>query len=188
MAGDLMREAMIIIDMQMDMQARLDRGQDHVNGGAAGVISVLADRFRAAGKPVIHVRHREDRPGSDFHPHSAGYPAMPGAVALAGEAVFEKTTSSAFASTQIERHLRDEGIGHLYVTGAVAGFCVTSTVRSAADSGFKVTVVRDAVLGFDLAMAGLTARQIFDVSMGLLAADFAEMVDADEVKARLASA
>ncbi len=187
-ADNLKCEALVIIDMQADMQARMDRGQDHVNGGAGEVIAALAARFRQAGKPVIHVRHREDQPGSDFHPDSAGYQPLPCAAALPGEAVFEKTTSSAFASTGIEAHLRDQGIGHLYVTGAVAGFCVTSTVRSAADSGFAVTVVPDAVLGFDLAMAGLSARQIFDVSMGLLAADFARMETAEEVSARLVSA
>jgi nicotinamidase-related amidase len=181
-----MREAMLIIDMQADMQARMDRGQDHVNGNAGAAIAALAARFRAKGRPVIHVRHRDDDPGSDFHPDSAGYRPMPCAEALPGEAVFEKTTSSAFASTDIERHLRAEGIGHLYVTGAVAGFCVTSTVRSAADLGFKVTVVQDAVLGFDLANKSLSARQIFDVSMGLLAADFAQMAESDRVMAQLA--
>ena len=48
-----------------------------------------------------------------------------------GETVLVKTTSSAFPSTSLETHLRERGIARLFVVGAVAGFCVNSTVRSA---------------------------------------------------------
>jgi len=63
------------------------------------------------------------------------------------------------------------------VTGAVAGFCVNSTVRAGADLGFSMVVVRDAVIGFDLPAAGLSARLIFDVTMAHLEADFARVVE-----------
>lgn len=104
---------------------------------------------------------------------------MPCDEALAGEAVFEKRTSSGFASTELEAHLRAGGVTDLVVTGAVAGFCVNSTVRAGADLGFRMTVVRDAVLGFGL--SGLSARTIFDVTMAHLEADFAKVVDAIEM-------
>lgn len=103
--------------------------------------------------------------------------------ALDGEAVFIKRTSSAFASTDLEAHLRKEGIGELVVTGAVAGFCVNSMVRAGADLGFAMTVVRDAVVGFDLPDAGLSARVIFDVTMAHLEADFARIIDASDAMA-----
>lgn len=50
-----------------------------------------------------------------------------------------------------------------------------------ADLGFRMTVVRDAVLGFDLPSARLSARAVSDVTLALLAADFAEIVDAASV-------
>ncbi len=174
-----MTTALIIIDMQADMQARLDRGQDRVNGDADAKITRLAAGFRAAGLPVIHVRHADADPSSPFHPDQPGHQPMACDVAAPGETVFVKTTSSAFASTGLSDHLRAPGIDHLYVCGAVAGFCVTSTVRAASDLGFRVTVVKDAVLGFDL--PGLSAADIFTVSMGLLAADFAQMSDVETV-------
>lgn len=102
---------------------------------------------------------------------------MPCAQGTAGEIVVVKKSSSAFATTNLENHLRVADVSHLYVVGAVAGFCVNSTVRSASDLGFKVSVVRDAVIGFDLPSANLDAQTIFDVTMGLLEADFAEVVD-----------
>ena len=174
-----MTTALLIIDMQADMQARLDAGRDHVNGDAATKIARLAKGFRAAGLPVVHVRHADADPASSFHPDQPGHAPMPCAEAEAGEMVFVKSTSSAFASTGLERHLRDTGVDRLFVCGAVAGFCVTSTVRSAADLGFDVTVVKDAVLGFGL--PDVSAADIFTVSMALLAADFATMTDTDAV-------
>ncbi len=54
--------------------------------------------------------------------------------------------------------MRERGITHLVVVGAVAGFCVNSTVRAASDLGFAVTVVTDAVIGFDLPSPGSMRR------------------------------
>ncbi|MCU0908443.1 MAG: isochorismatase family protein [Rhodobacteraceae bacterium] len=171
--------ALIIIDMQLEMQRRIDAGRDCVNPDAPMRIAVLAEAFRKRGLPVIHVRHASDDPAAPLHPDAEGYPPMPCAVARDGEAVFVKRTSSAFASTDLAAHLRDTGITGLVVTGAVAGFCVNSTVRSGSDLGFAMTVVQDAVIGFDLPQAGLSARTIFDVTMAHLEADFARVVDTD---------
>ncbi|PTW59712.1 nicotinamidase-related amidase [Breoghania corrubedonensis] len=178
-----MTSALVIIDMQMEMQARLDAGRDHVGSHAPANIAALAAAFRAAARPVVHIRHRDDDPASPLHPEARGYPAMPCAQADAGEPVFVKTTSSGFASTDLEAYLRTHGITHLFVTGAVAGFCVNSTIRAAADLGFRASIVRDAVIGFDLPKAGLSARTIFDVTIAQLDGEFAEVVDTASVLA-----
>lgn len=169
-------KALIIIDMQMEMQRRLDSGRDCVNADAPERIAALAAAYRKRGLPVIHIRHRDDASTSPMHQDAAGYPPMPCAEALEDEAVFIKQTSSAFASTDLATHLRQHGITELVVTGAVAGFCVNSTVRHGSDLGVTMTVVKDAVLGFDLPHAGLTAQVIFDVTMAHLEADFARLV------------
>lgn len=176
-------KALLIIDMQMDMQNRIEAGRDCVNPDAPERIAALADTFRRQGLPVLHVRHSESDPKSAFHPDAPGCQAMVCDRALDGEAVFVKTSSSAFATTDLADHLAGRGLTELFVTGAVAGFCVNSTVRAGADLGFRMTVVRDAVLGFDLPAAGQSARTIFDVTMALLEADFARMVDSAAVLA-----
>ncbi len=180
--------ALLIIDMQMVMQQRIEDGRPHVNGSAPTAIEALAAAFRDAGRPVIHIRHAEADPASPLHPDAPGYPPMACAREWPGETVLVKTTSSAFPSTSLETHLRERGIAHLFVVGAVAGFCVNSTVRSASDLGFAVTVVTDAVIGFDLPSAGLDARTVFDVTMGLLAADFAELRESHAIIADLSRA
>lgn len=174
-------KALVTIDMQMEMQHRIEAGRDCVNSDAPIRIAALADAFRQRGLPVIHIRHRDDNPKSPLHVDAAGYPPMPCAEAIEGDTVFVKQTSSAFASTDLASHLQDAGITDLVVTGAVAGFCVNSTVRAGADLGFNMTVVRDAVIGFDLPAAGQTAQVIFDVTLAHLEADFARLVDASAV-------
>ena len=42
-------------------------------------------------------------------------------------------------------------------------------------------VIRDAVIGFDLPPVNLDARTIFEVTMGLLEADFVQMTDCNSV-------
>jgi nicotinamidase-related amidase len=116
-----------------------------------------------------------------MHANAPGYATMPCAEAFEGEPIFIKTTSSPFASTGLEKFLRDDGIVSLFVTGAVAGFCVNTTVRAGSDLGFRMTVVHDAVLGFDMPSENLSARTIFDVTMAHLNSDFAEIVDSSSV-------
>jgi hypothetical protein len=46
-----------------------------------------------------------------------------------------------------------------------------------------MTVVHDAVVGFDLSDAGLSAQVIFNVTMAHLEADFARIIDTSEAMA-----
>ena len=176
---------LLIIDMQMAMQERLDAGRPAVNPQAGGAIAALATTCREKGLAVVHVRHHEADPASRFHADAPGAAPMPCDRAEPGEAVFFKQTSSAFASTDLAAHLRGIGAERLIVTGAVLGFCVTSTVRAASDLGFEVILPQDAVLGFDLPMAGLSADEIAKVSFGLLGADFARLSRTAEIIAAL---
>lgn len=176
-----MKTALIIIDMQMMMQERIDSGREHINPEAPGNIAALLGAFREAGEAVVHVRHQDSDPASPLHPDAPGYQPMPCGQEIEGEPVFIKKSSSAFATTDLANYLNSESITQLFVTGAVAGFCVNSTVRAGSDLGFDMTVVRDAVIGFDLPSANLDARTIFDVTMGLLEADFAKLADSKSV-------
>lgn len=178
-----MTTALLLIDMQADMQARIDAGRGHANPDTAEHVAALAAGFRAAGRPVLHVRHAASDPASPFHPDAPGHAPMPCAEAAPGEAVFVKSTSSAFPSTRLEAHLRAEGIDEIVVAGAVAGFCVASTVRDAADRGFRMAVAGDAVLSF--ALPGLPAQTVLEVTLGLLGADFARIVMTREILAEV---
>ena len=179
------KTALLIIDMQREMQARLDSGRAAVNPEAGAAITALAAACREKGVAVVHVRHHDADPASPLHADAPGAQPMPCDEAWPGEAVFVKSTSSAFASTDLATHLRGNGITRLIITGAVLGFCVTSAVRAAADLGFAVILPRDAVLSFDLPMMGLSAEEIAKVTFGLLRADFATLSTSADVIAGL---
>lgn len=177
----ILKKALVVIDMQMYVQDRLDGGRDHVHGDAIVKIAALAAKFRKDGETVIHIHHADPDPASPMHTGAPAQRVMPGIEPLCGEPVFVKSTSSPFASTDMENYLRDNGIETLVVTGAVAGYCVNTTVRVGSDLGFKMIVVRDAVMGFDLPDENLSARAIFDVTMAHLKSDFANVVDSSEI-------
>lgn len=76
-------KALIIIDMQMEMQHRIEGGRDCVNADPPSRIATLAEAFRQRGLPVIHIRHRDEDKASPLNADAAGYPTMPCARPLA---------------------------------------------------------------------------------------------------------
>ncbi|OCX66025.1 hypothetical protein BFP70_07855 [Thioclava sp. SK-1] len=170
-----MNKALLILDMQAEMLTRIDAGRDHVNGNANTRISLLAKACRDGNVSVIHIRHRDMKPGAIFHPNAKGAKPLPCDLARGDEMVFQKSGSSAFSGTDLQNHLMHARISDLIICGAETGFGVASTARAACDLGYGVTIVEDAVLGFDLPDSGVSAQQIHDVTIGLLRSGFADI-------------
>jgi len=60
----------------------------------------------------------------------------------------EHWCSSGFANTDLDLLLKNHGIHKLIVIGLIAHTCVESTVRFAAELGYEVTVVKDAIADY----------------------------------------
>jgi nicotinamidase-related amidase len=60
----------------------------------------------------------------------------------------EHWCSSGFANTDLDLQLKRHGIHRLIVIGLVAHTCIEATVRFAAELGYDVTVVKDAVADY----------------------------------------
>ena len=60
----------------------------------------------------------------------------------------EHWCSSGFANTDLDLLLKKHGIHKLIVIGLIAHTCIESTVRFAAELGYEVTVVRDAIADY----------------------------------------
>ncbi|MGO4406599.1 isochorismatase family cysteine hydrolase [Bosea sp. RAF48] len=60
----------------------------------------------------------------------------------------EHWCSSGFANTDLDLELKRHGIHRLIVIGLVAHTCIEATVRFAAELGYDVTVVKDAVADY----------------------------------------
>jgi nicotinamidase-related amidase len=186
-----MTTALLVIDFQMEMARRIAAGMGHANPEAGARIADLLALFRARGLPVIHIQHHNPDPASRFHKDAPTALIQPCAAPAPGEALFVKSGSSAFAGTGLEPHLRGAGIDRLVVCGAVAAFCVTSTVRAARDLGFRVLLAEDAVLGFDQRdpQGGrLAADVVMAVTLATLHPEFAEVLRVADVAGRLQAA
>jgi len=170
-------QALLVIDMQGFVTDRIAHGMDFYPPNSIDNMRSVIHAFRAAGKPLLHVRHQTLEADSPLHSSSANFLPVEGFGELPQEAVFVKHTSSAFSSTDLHGWLQRENITEVVVIGAVAGFCVNSTIRAGADLGLAMTVVRDAVLSFPLPADDLGAKAIYTVTMGLLEAGFARGID-----------
>src|SRR5262249_4036467 len=60
----------------------------------------------------------------------------------------EHWCSSGFANTDLDLQLKNHGIHQLIVIGLIAHTCIEATVRFAAELGYEVTVVKDAVADY----------------------------------------
>src|SRR5262245_44813584 len=60
----------------------------------------------------------------------------------------EHWCSSGFANTDLDLQLKKRGVHQLIVVGLIAHTCVEATVRYAAELGYEVTVVKDAIADY----------------------------------------
>lgn len=122
---------------------------------------------RKVGLPVFYALHRRYRPG-DYETWKYVAPIQQAAwtrrtfeagtwggeirsefVPLPGEAVAtEHWCSSGFGNTDLDLLLKQHGVHQLIAIGLIAHTCLEATVRSAADRGYQVTVVRDATASY----------------------------------------
>lgn len=179
-----MTTALVVIDMQEGMAERTRAGRPRANPDAEAHTAALLALFRARGLPVVHVHHDDPDPASPFRRGLPSAEPMDCARPLPGEAVFIKAGSSAFHGTGLAEWLRQNGIGRIVLTGAVAAFCVTSSARWASDLGFEVILPGDALIGFDTPAhdgGRIDADTVLRVTLSLLGADFATLVKTGEV-------
>ncbi len=170
--------ALIIIDMQRGMAD--PRSGRRNNPGAEENIRQLLAAWRAADKPIVHVRHMSRSPTSVFWPGQPGNEFQENLLPLASEHVVKKNVTDAFVSTGLERWLHVRGIKDLVIVGVSTNMSVEATARSAGNLGFNTTVVADACFSFDrLDLHGKpqTAEEVHVHAISNLQGEYATVVD-----------
>jgi nicotinamidase-related amidase len=107
----------------------------------------LAGAFRAAGATVVAIR--VERPNVTEQPPGSGFAD---GVLGSGDLEIVKRSIGAFATSDLHEQLRRRGIETLVLTGIATNLGVESTARAAADLGYDLVFVEDA-------MAALTAEE-----------------------------
>ena len=123
-------------------------------------------------------------PGSPFWPGSAGAEFQARFAPQPQEQVFEKNVPDAFVHSGLERWLRVRDINALVVVGVATHNSVESTVRTAGNLGFNVTVVADATFTFDkpdFTGSLRTAAEVHAMSLANLAGEYADVQVASTV-------
>lgn len=176
--------ALLLIDVQQGLDD--PRYGERNNPNAEKRIADLLAAWRASGEPVIHVKHLSLEPQSPLRETEPGNAFKVEALPITGEPVFRKHVNSAFIGTELESHLRDNGIDALVLVGLTTDHCVSTTARMAGNLGFTVTVVDDATATFERIGADGTrysADVMHGAALASLHGEFASVRSAGDILA-----
>lgn len=146
---------------------------------AAGEIVTLLSRARAAGTPVIHVVQHGRPGGAIMDPTGPMVEVLAPLTPQPGETVVVKRLPNSFAGTTLDEELKRLGREELIVVGFMTHMCVSATVRSALDHGYRCTVVAAACASRDLPdwRGGVVpAAEVHRVELAALGDRFAAVV------------
>jgi len=179
------RTALVPIDMQRGFV--LDPARSNNPAIDANGLRLLS-AWRAAGLPLIHVRHDSVQPGSVFTPGQPGNALRPGFEPQGAEPLVTKSVIAAFIGTDLDLRLRRLGVTSVVLFGISTDMCVSTTARVAANLGYRTIVVGDACFTFDQPDADgrpIPADTMHRAHLATLRAEFAEVVDTDALIAAL---
>jgi nicotinamidase-related amidase len=180
--------ALVMIDVQQAFADRRAEGHPFGNPEAEAQIAALLAGFRAAGLPVIHVHHHGTDPRDTFHKDAPGAAVLPVAAPLPGEVVLIKSTSSAFAGTDLAARLTAMGNPAVVFAGGAANFCVNSTTRAAGDMGLVASVAEDALINFSTRLRDgrrVAADEVLALTLADLDGEFARVVPTATILAEI---
>jgi nicotinamidase-related amidase len=188
-AIDWDRAVLLPIDMQQAFDGPEWPRRWNTDADANGLALLAA--WRAAGRPIIHVRHDSVQPGSSLAAGSPGNAFRPGFDPLPGEALVTKGVNSAFIGTDLDLRLKRLGAKHVVTFGISTDMCVSTTVRTGANMGWDMILVPDASDCFDLPDGDGGTIPAIDVQrahVATLAFEFCRTVPTAELTERKAAA
>ncbi len=134
--------ALLVIDVQKGMfleEEPVYRGHELLE-----TLNGLIGRARAAGTPVIYVRHNGSRIEHPLHPDNPGWPIHPAIAPADGELIVDKREPDSFYETTLQQELEARGIKKLVIAGIQTDLCVDTTCRRAYSLDYQITLVSDA--------------------------------------------
>lgn len=184
MPGISKNTALIIIDVQKGFDVPDIWGGARNNLDAEDNIVNLLNYWRESKRPVVHIQHASKRVDSPLHPDKDTYAIKDAVTPIVGETLFIKSKNSAFIGTDLEIFLNESYIQNVVIVGLTTDHCVSTTVRMAANLGFKVTLVSDATATFgkqNQQKKLISADDIHEINLASLNNEFATIMSTNEV-------
>jgi nicotinamidase-related amidase len=182
MTFDLARTVLLPIDVQMGFDD--PSWPPRWNGDMEANGRALLAHWRAAGAPIVHVRHDSVQEGSTLALGHWGNDFRKDFWPAGSEPIVSKSVNSAFIGTDLDLRLRRLGADRIVAFGISTDMCVSTTIRTGANMGWKMVLVADACDCFDLpdGKGGtIPALAIQAAHVATLAAEFCEVMTTAEV-------
>lgn len=183
------RAVLLPIDMQRAFEAPPWPRRNNPDIDRNGLALLAA--WRAAGLPIIHVRHDSVEPNSTLRPGEPGNAFREGFAPLAGEPLVTKSVNAAFIGTDLELRLRRLNVDRVVAFGISTDMCVSTTVRVGSNLGWRMTLVEDACAAFDLPDGKdgvIPADAVHAAHVATLKFEFADVARAADIIAALQGA
>jgi nicotinamidase-related amidase len=160
--------ALVLIDLQNGILGRPLApvlAQDLVARGKG-----LAEKFRAAGAPVVLVNvkpplhgpeRKVDEPTALPKVLPAGFADLAPGLAAPGDILVTKSTWGAFFRTDLDAELRKRGVRTIVLGGVATHVGVDTTARQAWELGYELAIARDVTTSMAVEPHEAALRYIF---------------------------
>lgn len=173
--------ALLVIDVQEGFRDPL--WGPTTNPGCEDNVRRLLDAWRAAGWPVVLVRHDSRVPGSPLSPGQPGNEFAPGVDGACELLVVKSVNSAFYGEPDLDGWLREKGLNQLVICGITTNHCCETTARMAGNLGYDVHFVLDATRTFDRGGPDgsvVPAAMLMQTTAANLHQEFARVASTDE--------
>ena len=140
--------ALIVVDVQQAFD-ELDYWGRRNNPACEANVAALIAEWRAAGRPLVFVRHDSDEDASPLRPGEPGNAFKPEVGGEPDLLVAKRVNSSFYGEPDLDAWLRGRGISSFALCGLTTNHCVETTARMGGNLGYDVLFVLDATATFD---------------------------------------
>jgi len=174
-----MNTALILIDIQNDYFPGGKNELVNTEQTIAHTKRVLS-LFRDNELPIFYVQHISPQENATFFlPNTDGIKIHKQIFPQPHEKVIVKHTPDSFFQTELQHYLKLEGIKQLVICGMMSHMCIDTTVRTAKQLGYDITLLNEACTTKDLEWNDsiIPAETVHNTFMSSLQGIFAKVLD-----------
>jgi nicotinamidase-related amidase len=172
---DIAHSALLVMDFQTPVVERYAVGQDNLLAATARAIAAA----RQSGMRVIYVVVAFRAGFPEISPYNKIFSALktsggiaadihPRVAPATDEVIVTKCRVSAFMGTDLDIILRSNAIHTLVMCGVATSGVVLSTLRHAADSDYRILVLRDCCSDMDQSVHALLLEKLFPTQAAIV--------------------